>query len=81
MASAAAARLHGLTPMARVVASAAAGVEPRVMGVGPVPAVQKVLARAGLNIGQMDVIELNEAFAVRRWLACGRLAWPMMRRR
>jgi acetyl-CoA C-acetyltransferase len=63
IASAAAARQHGLTPMARVVASAAAGVDPRVMGVGPVPAVQKVLARAGLSIDQMDVIELNEAFA------------------
>jgi acetyl-CoA acyltransferase len=69
VASAAAARLHGLTPMARVVASAAAGVEPRVMGVGPVPAVQKVLARAGLSISQMDVIELNEAFASQA-LAC-----------
>ena len=50
-------------PLARVVAMAAAGVAPRVMGVGPVPAVRKVLARSGLQIGQMDVIELNEAFA------------------
>jgi acetyl-CoA acetyltransferase family protein len=54
---------HGLTPIARVVAMSAAGVEPRVMGIGPVPACQKVLARTGLTIGQMDVIELNEAFA------------------
>ncbi|MCF3593748.1 3-oxoadipyl-CoA thiolase [Rhodobacteraceae bacterium LMO-12] len=54
---------NGLKPMARVVAMVAAGVEPRVMGVGPVPACQKVLARAGLSIEQMDVIELNEAFA------------------
>ncbi|MGC1502624.1 MAG: 3-oxoadipyl-CoA thiolase [Sulfitobacter sp.] len=54
---------HGLTPIARVVAMSAAGVEPRVMGIGPIPACQKVLARAGLNIEQMDVIELNEAFA------------------
>ncbi len=54
---------HGLTPMARVVAWTAAGVEPRVMGIGPVPASQKVLKLAGLTIDQMDVIELNEAFA------------------
>jgi acetyl-CoA acyltransferase len=54
---------HGLTPRARVVASAAAGVAPRIMGMGPVPATQKVLARANLGIAQMDVIELNEAFA------------------
>ena len=63
LASPDAARRHGLTPMARVVAMASAGVEPRVMGVGPVPAALKVLARTGLDIGQMDVIELNEAFA------------------
>ncbi len=63
MASEAAASQHGLTPIARVVGISAAGVEPRVMGIGPVPASQKVLARAGLNIDQMDVIELNEAFA------------------
>lgn len=54
---------HGLAPMARIVAWAAAGVPPRVMGVGPVPASRKVLQMAGLSIGQMDVIELNEAFA------------------
>ncbi|PIV73508.1 MAG: 3-oxoadipyl-CoA thiolase, partial [Rhodobacteraceae bacterium CG17_big_fil_post_rev_8_21_14_2_50_65_11] len=63
IASEAAAKAQGLTPMARVVAMAAAGVEPRVMGIGPVPATRKVLARAGLSIEQMDVIELNEAFA------------------
>ncbi len=54
---------YSLTPIARVVAMSAAGVEPRVMGIGPIPACQKVLARAGLTIDQMDVIELNEAFA------------------
>ena len=54
---------HGLTPIARVVAMSAAGVEPRIMGIGPIPAVRKVLDRAGLSIEQMDVIELNEAFA------------------
>jgi len=53
----------GLEPMARVVAWAAAGVEPRVMGIGPVPATQKVLEMAGMLIGDMDLIELNEAFA------------------
>lgn len=63
VASSAAVKAHGLMPMARVVASAAAGVEPRVMGIGPVPATRRVLALAGLTIEQMDVIELNEAFA------------------
>jgi len=63
IATEAAARRFGLTPKARIVAAAAAGVEPRIMGIGPTPAVRKVLARAGLEIGQMDVIELNEAFA------------------
>lgn len=55
--------LHGLTPVARIVGSAAAGVHPDVMGIGPVPASQKALKRAGLNTGDMDLIELNEAFA------------------
>ena len=63
IASEAAAKRHGLEPMARVVAWAAAGVAPRIMGVGPVPASQKVLSLAGLDIDRMDVIELNEAFA------------------
>jgi len=63
VASAAAARQNGLTPRARVVAMATAGVTPRIMGFGPAPAVRKVLAQAGLTLAQMDVIELNEAFA------------------
>jgi acetyl-CoA acyltransferase len=63
IASEEAAAQNGLTPIARVVAMSAAGVEPRVMGIGPIPACRKVLARAGLTIEQMDVIELNEAFA------------------
>ncbi|MDD9719680.1 3-oxoadipyl-CoA thiolase [Sulfitobacter sp. PR48] len=63
IASEQATRDHNLTPIARVVAMSAAGVEPRVMGIGPIPACKKVLARAGLTIDQMDVIELNEAFA------------------
>lgn len=54
---------HGLKPKARVVAAAAAGVAPRIMGMGPAPATRKVLALAGLTMGDMDVIELNEAFA------------------
>jgi acetyl-CoA acyltransferase len=58
-----AAKKHGLTPRARVVASAAVGVAPRIMGFAPAPATKKLLAKAGLSIGQMDVIELNEAFA------------------
>lgn len=57
------AQQQGLTPRARVVAMASAGVEPRLMGLGPVPATRKVLERAGLSINDMDVIELNEAFA------------------
>ena len=58
-----AAKAQGLTPKARIVSMVAAGVEPRIMGIGPSPAAKKVLARAGLTIDQMDVIELNEAFA------------------
>ena len=54
---------YGLTPKARIVAMAAAGVAPRVMGIGPAPATQRVLALAGLKLDQIDVIELNEAFA------------------
>ena len=63
LASAAAAQRHGLTPLARVVGMAAAGVPPRIMGFGPAPAVKKVLAHTGLTLADMDVIELNEAFA------------------
>ena len=63
LASAEAAVSHGLEPLARVVTWAVAGVEPRIMGVGPVPATQMVMKRAGLNVDRMDVIELNEAFA------------------
>ncbi len=63
VASEAAAKRHGLTPRARVVGMAAAGVAPRIMGVGPAPAVRRLLARTGLSLDAMDVIELNEAFA------------------
>ena len=63
VASEAAAKRHGLTPRARVVTTALAGVAPRVMGIGPEPATRKALARAGLAIDKLEVIELNEAFA------------------
>ncbi|VEB63130.1 Beta-ketoadipyl-CoA thiolase [Providencia rustigianii] len=63
IASEAVAKQQGLTPRARVIATATCGVEPRLMGIGPLPATQKVLKIAGLTIEQMDVIELNEAFA------------------
>ena len=63
IASADAVKAHGLTPRARIVAGAAAGVEPAVMGIGPVPASQKALRLAGLSLDDMDVIEINEAFA------------------
>ncbi len=63
LASADAVRQHGLTPRARVLGMASAGVAPRVMGIGPVPAVRKLTQRLGLAVGDFDVIELNEAFA------------------
>ena len=63
VASEAAVKAHGLTPRARVIGMASAGVAPRVMGVGPIPATQKLMARHGLSIDQFDAIELNEAFA------------------
>ena len=63
LASGAAARRHGLTPRARVVGMATVGLAPRIMGFGPAPAVKKLLAQTGLLLSQMDVIELNEAFA------------------
>jgi acetyl-CoA acyltransferase len=63
LASESAAAKFGLTPIARIVGSASAGVLPRIMGIGPVPATKKVLAKTGLNLSAMDLIELNEAFA------------------
>jgi 3-oxoadipyl-CoA thiolase len=63
VASEAAARVHALTPRARIMGLASAGVEPRVMGIGPVPATRKLMARLGLSIGDFDAVELNEAFA------------------
>ncbi len=76
VASADAAKAYGLTPRARVVAMAAAGVQPRIMGIGPVPAVRKALLRAGLELAQMDVIELNEAFAAQALAVLRQLGLP-----
>ncbi|ARU88900.1 3-oxoadipyl-CoA thiolase [Pseudomonas sp. M30-35] len=73
MASGKAVQLYGLTPRARVVGMATAGVAPRVMGMGPVPAVDKVMQMTGLSIELMDVIELNEAFAAQALAVCRRL--------
>jgi 3-oxoadipyl-CoA thiolase len=63
LASESAAKKHGLTPLVRIVAAASAGVAPRIMGMGPVPATRKVLAKTNLTLADMNVIELNEAFA------------------
>lgn len=63
VASEAAAKRHGFTPRARILGMASTGVEPRIMGIGPLPATQKLLARLGMTIGDFDAIELNEAFA------------------
>ena len=76
VASEAAAKAHGLTPRARVVAMATAGVPPRIMGMGPAPASLRVLERTGLKIGDMDVIELNEAFASQSLAVLRQLGLP-----
>jgi acetyl-CoA C-acetyltransferase len=62
---------HGLTPMARIVGYAQAGVDPKIMGIGPVPATQKLLAQTGVRLEDVDLIELNEAFAA-QVIACDR---------
>jgi acetyl-CoA C-acetyltransferase len=71
LASEAAVKKYGLQPMARIVSMAVAGVDPAIMGIGPVPATQKALLRAGLTAGQLDLVELNEAFASQS-IACMR---------
>jgi acetyl-CoA acyltransferase len=76
LASEAAAAKFGLTPKARVLGMAVAGVPPRIMGVGPAPATKKLLARHGLAIGQLDVIELNEAFAAQALAVTRQLGLP-----
>ena len=76
IASQAAAKAHGLTPIARIVGTAVAGVEPRIMGIGPAPATEKLLARLNLKITDIDVIELNEAFAAQALAVTRRLGLP-----
>jgi 3-oxoadipyl-CoA thiolase len=76
LASERAAARHGLTPRGRVVAMATAGVEPRIMGMGPVPAVRKLLAKTGLDLASIDVIELNEAFASQSLAVLRQLGLP-----
>ena len=76
LADEAGAACHGLTPRARVVGMAVAGVAPRLMGIGPVPATQKVLAQTGLALAQLDVIELNEAFAAQGLAVLRQLGLP-----
>jgi acetyl-CoA acyltransferase len=76
LASEAGARRHGLTPRARIIAMATAGVEPAIMGVGPAPATEKLLARTGLSIMEIDIIELNEAFASQALAVLRRLGLP-----
>jgi 3-oxoadipyl-CoA thiolase len=71
LASAAGARLHGLVPVARILGMAVAGVPPRIMGIGPVPATRKLLERLGLTLDDFDILEFNEAFAAQA-LACTR---------
>jgi acetyl-CoA acyltransferase len=70
------ARRHGLTPRARIVAMATAGVAPRIMGIGPAPAVQKLLAKTGVSLNEIDVIELNEAFAAQGLAVLRQLGLP-----
>ncbi|HQU49730.1 MAG TPA: 3-oxoadipyl-CoA thiolase, partial [Casimicrobiaceae bacterium] len=76
VASEAAARKHGLVPRARIVASAVAGVPPRIMGIGPAPATKKLLALAKLGVRDLDVIELNEAFAAQALAVTRELGLP-----
>jgi acetyl-CoA acyltransferase len=76
IASEAAVKSYGLTPKARVVVAATAGVAPRIMGMGPVPASRKALAKAGMNLGQMDIVELNEAFAAQALAVLRELGLP-----
>jgi len=76
LASEEAAKRHGLTPKARVISAAAAGVAPRIMGMGPVPATRKILAKTGLTLAQMDIVELNEAFAAQALAVLRELGLP-----
>jgi 3-oxoadipyl-CoA thiolase len=76
IASEAAVKRHGLTPRARILGYATAGVAPRIMGIGPVPATQRLMARTGLSIGDFDAVELNEAFAAQGLAVLRQLGLP-----
>ncbi|MDP9796700.1 3-oxoadipyl-CoA thiolase [Catenuloplanes nepalensis] len=76
IASGAAVEQHGLTPLARITGAATAGVPPRIMGIGPVPATRKLLGRAGLGVADLDLIELNEAFAAQALAVLRELGLP-----
>ena len=76
IASETAVKKHKLTPMARVLNTSVAGVDPRIMGIGPAPASQKLMERLGLKIGDIDVIELNEAFAAQGLAVTRQLGLP-----
>lgn len=76
VASEAAAARNGLTPRARIIGTAVAGVPPRIMGIGPAPAVQKLLGRTGVKLAEVDVIELNEAFAAQGLAVLRQLGLP-----
>jgi 3-oxoadipyl-CoA thiolase len=76
LASAEAVKAHGLTPRARVLGMASAGVPPRIMGIGPVPSTEKLMARLGIKIGDFDVVELNEAFAAQALAVLRQLGLP-----
>src|ERR1041385_8673865 len=76
VASEAAAKANGLVPRARILAAVSAGVPPRVMGIGPVPATQKLLAKLGMTIRDFDVVELNEAFAAQALAVLRQLGLP-----
>jgi acetyl-CoA C-acetyltransferase len=74
--SASSAKAQGLTPLARIRSYASAGVEPRIMGVGPVPAARKAMDKAGVGVRDIDLFELNEAFAAQSVAVCRELAVP-----
>ncbi|HEX4885901.1 MAG TPA: acetyl-CoA C-acyltransferase, partial [Casimicrobiaceae bacterium] len=76
VASEAAARRHGLTPRARILGMATAGVAPRIMGIGPAPATEKLMVRLGMRVAQFDVVELNEAFAAQALAVLRMLGLP-----
>jgi acetyl-CoA C-acetyltransferase len=76
IASSAAVQKYGLTPLARVSSAAAAGVPPRIMGIGPAPATQKLLSRNGLTVSELDLVELNEAFAAQALAVLRQLGLP-----